>query len=78
MKLGTVWHYHVIIEDMKPPDKIRKDGRVVDPDQMGILGPEGRRGLFQVVVGYLGEHVVDLVGAYVVGEAVGPAIVPVH
>lgn len=78
MKLCIVWHNHVGVEHVEPVDKVWKDGRVIDPHQVRVLGPESGRGLLQVVVRYFGEHVVDLVGSYVVGQAVGPAVVTVN
>ena len=72
------WHNHVGVKDVESVDEVWKDGRVIDPHQVRVLGPESSRGLLQVVVRYFGEHVVDLVGSYVVSQTVGPAVVTVN
>ncbi len=66
------------LKDPEEPAECRQDGLAALPDQVRVLGPEGGRGLLQVVVGDAGEQVVDLVGADVVHQTVRPPVVAVH
>ena len=78
MDFGVVLDPLLVVEHEEALDEGGQDGLRGVPDQIGVVLPEGGRGLLQVVVGYLGEQVVDLMRSNVMHQSVSPSIMPVN
>ena len=78
MNVCGKWNPMLCIENVKHLVEIGQNGSIVVTHQVRKMIPKYGCSFFQMVVGDFGKQMVDLVGANIVDQIMGPAIMPIH